>query len=250
MSDIVTTPLNIDNLLGKVRNRVALVGVELEGAWRRFPEGERWDLDMSVFENPSPEVVAAIERLKITKTGELVSEPMLPGQVGVWMKRCYPTYVNETCGLHVHMSFHKLKHYAYLMKPEYPATIREYLARWAIKMQFPPVHHIWNRLSGKNKFCHDAFWPDLQAGCRKDHDHDRKGNRYTDINFAFTSHKTIECRLLPMMSNHEMATNAVHEVLKITSACLVKLGEREKKHNGFLEDLEVEDSIETDVVEL
>ena len=46
-------PLNIDRYLGRVRNRVRLVGLELEGAWTTWPKGERYEGDASVFRNAS-----------------------------------------------------------------------------------------------------------------------------------------------------------------------------------------------------
>lgn len=242
--------LDIDKYLGKVENRVTLMGIELEGAWSRFPDGERYERDMSVFENPNMDVMQAMTDFKISRTGELPSKPMFPAEVASWMRKCYPIYVDKTCGLHVHMSFKHLKHYTWLMQPEFPVTMRKYLFYWAKDVRFPEDHHIWERLRGENRFCHDAFWPDIQARCKKDYDHARRGNRYTDINFAYASHKTIECRLLPMMESVELAIAAVHQVREITNACLVKLATKSQKEEEVLIDVEVEDHIERDIIEV
>lgn len=251
---VVVKPLDLTTRLGKVRNRIDLVGIELEGGWRVFPKGERWEEDMSAFRKPSLEDIKECDRLGVTHYGELPSKTMYPLQILPWLKRCYPIHVNDTCGMHIHMSFKSLKHYSRLMVEEYPATVKYYVGLWAKEIGLPPEHCLWERINGKNEYCHDAFWPDLQIAARKDHDRKRKGNRYTDINYSYTSHKTIECRLLPMMQDAETGYSGLKLVMDVTNACLSALADIEKMAKVYKLDLSVKenavDFMERDIVEL
>ncbi len=217
-------PLNIDSLLGHVRNRISRVGIEVEGGWdpRYVPQGVNIEHDGSVQIPPNGPIRYM--------NGEIASEPMAPARYPLWMKKFYPTAVNETCGLHVHMSFESIRHYASLMIPEYQETICEYLSRWAKEEGIAKSHHIWGRLEGKSRFCRKNFWPEMQAKQnRKDHDQEREGNRYTLINYCHGLHGTLECRVLPMFDNVETSIHAVKAVLDITNACVLHLGKERDK---------------------
>ena len=220
-------PLSIDHLLGEEsKNRVAKVGVELEGAWTKLPLGAKLEIDNSVYKGT---------RIAGYQYGELPSGPMLPAAIPRFLKKYYPSAVDHTCGLHVHMSFDSLLRYAWLMSPRYPKTMVKYLSEWAKKEGFPADHHIWDRLSGKSIYCQDKFWPDEQVNyLLKDHDQKRHGHRYTIVNYC-GRYKTVEIRVLPMMSIVAQAIRAVNMVIDITNACLVLLSEKERKLSGKFE---------------
>lgn len=244
-------PLDIDRLIGRVRNRIAKVGVEIEGGWRIFPQGEKYAPDASVFKNPSEELKNKLRILKIQTKGELPSRPMLPSHMTLWLKRVYPNYIDQSCGLHLHMSFKSLNNYERLMTLEYPLTVRVYLKKWANKEGLPDSHPIWDRLSGKNEFCNHMFFPTKQIACKqKDYDHFRQGNRYTDIAYRFGTHGTVECRVLPMFDNPELSGRALKHVIDITNAFLVKVARRGEKVEGILDDISTRGFVERDVEEL
>ena len=249
-------PLNIDPYLGKVRNRIRFVGAELEGAWNKFPPLEKFEPDGSVFKAETygsqvewDRVKLKIASLKITHTGELPSTPMLPIQLKTWMIKNYPQYTDKTCGLHIHMSFEDLKYYKRLMVPEYPITLRVYLKKWAVAEGLPDSHLIWDRVNGLNPYCSSRFWPDKQVGKKKNYDHG-DGDRYTDVNYCWKQHKTIECRVLPMMETPELSYRGSKRILDITNACLVKLAQREKKLIEEVGDIPTEKYVERDVEEV
>jgi hypothetical protein len=218
-------PLDISAHLGKVKNRVALVGVELEGGWVELPPGVMaLDHDGSVFNGRMPAGVKYI--------GELPLGPALPAGIAELIRINHPQKVNATCGMHVHMSFDTLWYYHLLMVPEYPATILHYLKEWATEQKFKDTHHIWPRLRGESRFCKDEFWPDAQAATkRKDHNQDRAGHRYTHVHYCGRQN-TIEIRTLPMMDKIKTAVNAVHRVIDITNACLFALGTKVVKERA------------------
>lgn len=154
--------------------------------------------------------------------GEYPSEPLEVTKFPTWMQAYYPSHVNATCGLHVHMSFKSAKDYQRLMIPEYQASIIAYVGLWAKGERLEKSHPIWDRLSGNSGYCVHEFWPDEQAmKVDKDHDRRRYGHRYTAINYPHLRNGTIECRLLPMMEKADQAVRAVQTVLNITNACLV-----------------------------
>lgn len=250
--------------LGRARNRIYRVGIELEGGWTKLPEGVNLEHDGSV-QIPVPrEIIAAQEEEQVglrdlqrraqlamndpfgrrngapvapvakkaprIVTGEIPSEIMELSKVDPWMMKYYPQYVNGTCGLHIHMSFNSAKDYSRLMAPEYPKTIVDYMIKWAEEEKLPKSHPIWARLNGGNKYCQHEFYADLQAAkTQKGHNLEGEGHRYTVINYCFGLHKSLECRLLPMLDTAEQGVRAVKRVIDITNACLVALARKEEK---------------------
>lgn len=215
-------PLNLDAYLGKIKNRIALVGVELEGGWITLPPGvQNLEHDGSVFNGRLPAGVKYI--------GELPLGPAIPAAIDELMRINHPQKVNATCGMHVHMSFDTLWYYHLLMVPEYQKTMLHYLTLWAQERKFKDSHHIWGRLRGESRFCQDKFWPDAQASTkRKGHDQNAHGHRYTHVHYCGRQN-TIEIRTLPMMDTLKTAISAVHRVLDITNACLYVLGTQVKR---------------------
>jgi hypothetical protein len=211
--------LDISEYLGKVKNRVALCGVELEGGWVELPPGvHAVERDGSVFGDRLP---AGVRHM-----GELPVGPALPAGIPYLIKTNHPTHTNHTCGMHVHMSFETLWHYYLLMTPDYQETILHYLTVWAKENKLPEKHCIWERLAGNSKYCQKKFWPDVQSSeKRKLHDQQQYGHRYTVINYSGRL-GTIECRVLPMMKNTKLATSAVQQVIDITNACIYVIGSK------------------------
>jgi len=230
--------LDIDKQLalyreGRVRNRVYRIGVELEGGWDKLPSKTRVVRDGSIVfpeDQPYPNIV-----------GELAGPPISLGELSGWMNKFYPPFHNETCGMHVHMSFKTAMTYQRLMTPEYPATIVSYMEKWSKENKLSKTNPIWERLAGNSRFCKHQFFADMQASVvAKDYDNNRQGNRYTVINYCFSRHNTLECRLLPMMPDTTTAISAINEVIAITNAFLLKTVKREEKYSLSIVDEEVE----------
>jgi len=226
--------LDIDKILGKPKNRVRLIGLEMEGAWDKLPPGVRGlDVDRSVFrDNCPPDCMANLGHGN--GCGEIPSGAIAPILLRRFVKRCYPKHVDSTCGLHIHMSFEHPRYYSVLMDQDYYDTMKEYLKRWAKKEGFDEKHFIWDRLAGKSIFCQDICWPDEQfAYDRKDYDKKRKGHRYTIVHWCGRL-KTVEVRVLPMMGTFEkpdpeQAIRALRHVIDITNACIAVLAKRREQ---------------------
>lgn len=214
---------------GKIRNRVELAGVELEGGWKKLPEGAALTHDGSVRIPEETEVRQDGQIRNVTiSTGELPSDPMEVTKIAPWMRKFYPSHVNETCGLHVHMSFESALHYQRLMVVDYQDTIVEYLERWGKEEGLPESHLLFQRLKGTNEYCQRKFWPDLQARRKKSFDRRQEGHRYTIINYCYSEHCDLECRVLPMFPEVEQGIRAVMRVIDITNAFLARGGSEEK----------------------
>ncbi|HVI39909.1 MAG TPA: hypothetical protein VM577_04545 [Anaerovoracaceae bacterium] len=230
-------PLNLDSIIGNPKNRIARVGVELEGGWIKPPADMVLEHDGSVFRDQTTGLV--VPPVGVTKLGELPLGPYQPAAIPKAMRKYYPQKVDKTCGMHVHMSFESLLHYGRLMVPEYQETIVEYLGRWAQKEGFPKTHHIWQRLEGKSPYCQKKFWPDLQIDMKRKggneyYDQQRPGHRYTIVHYCGRQN-TIEVRVLPMMENVDQAIRAIKQVFDITNACLVVLAAKEERIGSKVE---------------
>lgn len=253
------TPKTLGELLGKARNRIRKVGIELEGGWVTLPPGTELVRDGSVsIEQEIPQDLMNAYRGATTMAaqtkahkaisawqeahpapahiGELPSPPMEPERIKDFLKKFYPSHVNATCGMHVHMSFNTKLTYQRLMVPEYQDAIVEYLTKWA-EVTLPAEHGIFPRLAGTNVFCRKNFWPDQQASAmKKEYNRGAGVNRYTMIHYAHGTHGTIECRVLPMMENPELAYEAISEVLRITNAFILTQIRKEIAERIVIED--------------
>lgn len=214
--------LDIGPHLGKSKNRVSLVGVELEGAWVDLPAGvAALEHDGSVFHGRMP--------LGARHLGELPIGPMVPAGLAEAVRHNWPHKMNSTCGMHVHMSFDISWYYGLLMVPEYTQTVCEYMTRWGKDAGLPDNHTLFSRFRGESQFCRKEFWPDAQASVnRKDHDQQRYGHRYTIIHYCGRN-KTIECRALPMIPKVALSIRAIHHLIDITNACIFVLGGKTKR---------------------
>lgn len=219
---------------GKVKNFIYRVGVELEGGWVRIPDGIDLAHDGSIRGisdvPPIDPVTGQYSRPpQGVNVGELNSEPMETEKVLAWMRQSYPSHVNDTCGLHVHMSFKSALHYMWLMVPEFQETVRFYLRSWGLSQGFDKTHPLLKRLQGKNQYCKNEFHADVQAtNGKKSYNHDHPGHRYTMINYPFGLHGTMECRVLPMFPQVEQGYAAVQRVLDITNASIQVAAQKEE----------------------
>lgn len=157
--------------------------------------------------------------------GEAASPKLTRKSWEEWVRKYYPSTVNETCGLHVHMSFINIFCYQRLMVKDFQDTLVEYLGRWAAE-KLASNHHIFDRLAGHNRYCKGAFFPAEQSmasqrlGRNGGEDPPNVPQRYTILNYCFKLHQTIECRVMPMFDTVDLAIGAIQLVLDTTDAFL------------------------------
>lgn len=242
-------PENIDSYLAKYKsipfdqydvirgakgpkNRIYRVGVELEGGWSALPNGITLEHDGSVSVRqtvPNPNF----------KSGELPSGILEPSKVEHFLAEFYPDTINDSCGMHVHMSFKSAFHYQLLMTPSYQATMIDYLKKWATEQNIPLTHVIWKRLAGQNQYCKLEYFADEQAAApNKSYSRTGGAHRYTAINYSHKQHSTVECRVLPMFDDKKKAIKAAKAVLDITNAFLAKQKKKEEKYISTIDIVE------------
>lgn len=187
-------------------NRIAKVGLELEGGWNARPAAREdhvrnieWHGDGSV-------------RVVAPYVGEAVVQTPLDTWQAVadWMLAAYPAVVNDTCGLHVHVSFKRIADYALLMDDKFYSFFIERLKAWGTRTRIKAHHPFWHRLDGGNTYCKKVFHPDQQVATRE-----KSAARYAHLNFCLKLHSTIEARVLPMFKQANIAVSAVQELLSI-----------------------------------
>lgn len=227
----VSTILNIDNMIGednRGKNRIQNIGIELEGLWEVVPKGAKIIKDTSV-KGFSSALLNKIADTGVGAIGEISSPPIVPAVLEPWIIRHYPQHVNESCGLHIHMSFGSCDRYSTLMDIRYHDTLMHYIDKWAKAEGFPSSHWIFERLKGESVYCQRKFWPDKQVLQReKIYDKVKEGHRYTMLNYCHGLLGTMEVRVLPMMKTPQQSIRALQLVMDVTNACLTKLYEKRR----------------------
>lgn len=224
--------IDLERVILKPRNRVALIGVELEGGWDNLPKGLRREDFVR-----DGSLDALQRKIPTTFVNELPSPPLEMDAMIAWMRAHWPQHVDETCGMHVHLSFKTALAYSKVVREEYPGTILKYIRQWAEQEQVDKSNPLWDRLEGKSQYCQHQFFGDDQIrNTRKDHDKVRRGHRYTVINYCWGRNMpTAECRLLPMFSDVEQGIRAMQQVVEITNKFLAATAKRERgRFAGFV----------------
>lgn len=240
-------------------NRVKLVGIELEGGWDAVPAGESVVKDGSVKFPPSPARPSVPQRpgtpLSFAQyqalvsgeapppshspsqgpavKGEIVSKPLHIDKIAGWVKHAYPAHVNETCGLHVHMSFYSKLNYSRLMTPAFIPWMVSALTTWATTEHLPPDHPQWRRFDPQDPWtlqhCAHTYLGEAQARMiRKDWESRGKPySRYTFVNYCDGQHHTVEVRGISMPPTHAHALRAIMTVITATNEFLSKIKQKE-----------------------
>ena len=215
-------PVLIDAHREKARNRIHRIGIELEGGWDKLPKGVSGLVGDS-----------SVQFEQLTRppfVGELPSPPLDMKTWPSWLKDNYSQHVNTTCGMHVHMQPLTALTYQRLMDPRYPATIVVEFKKWAKREGFAAEHHFWGRLAGQSRYCQHKFYADEQISkAEKGFNQEQFGHRYTVIHYAYRRFGTVECRLLPMMTDAAQAQRAIQELLDVTNAFLLATAKKEPR---------------------
>jgi hypothetical protein len=172
------------------------------------------------------------ESIPVERAGGLLGRELIPKlpysdleDLKRWIIKYYPVAINETCGFHVHTSFKSTKHYNNLMEEEFYKFFLEKMKNFANTIEYSKdKERLIYRLSGWNRFARKAFIPDYQ--CKE-----MKGDyfRYTQLNFSYRVHNTIECRLFPMFTRVETALAAVEKLIETYNDYLNKLYKSQDK---------------------
>lgn len=168
------------------RKRIKAIGVELEGGWTTPPPTEM-HRDGSV-------------TVDARYVGEVSSEPIgdLDSAIA-WVQANYPSNVNNTCGLHVHVSTNELN-YSRLMEPEFASFFEGRMAEFlsqGLADGHPGYDLLRQRFQGLNRYCQKKFIPEQQLFMKDRYGDPATHPRYAQLNFCYGRHGTLECRMFP-----------------------------------------------------
>lgn len=181
------------------------VGIEIEGFWydRREAQRRASGLGMSGYhdgscQEPSDDVAG----------WEFQTVPGSLGQALNQLHSLYPDKTNNSCGMHVHVSWSDPTDVTLFATQAFFDYFKARWTAWGTANQITPGSAFWRRLNGDNNFCQINRDMSDREITRMD--------RYHQLNFSsWGEHKTIECRLLPMFYNESLAISAVQELVSI-----------------------------------
>lgn len=188
----------------------ALLGIEIEGRWRRTA----WD-DVSNRARRAGHTVTSDGSVN-SRPGYAAAEiPTKPQDLRDSLKSLvefYPHHAGTDCGMHVHVSFHDCTAISRLATPEFLGFFRSRWEAWGRAQEIPFTKNFWHRLRGGNSYCHPMDGRTItEPGFNL-----QRMDRYHQLNFAaWSEHRTVECRMLPMFENPLLAVRAVEELMSI-----------------------------------
>lgn len=190
-----------------MKNYINKIGVEIEGGWEDKPDELKCDV--------------SVNNELADYTGEVVSYPMTIDEVKDWILNNYPDATDDSCGLHVHLSFIDNVYYQLLMSRHFYTF---YIKKMYLFKNKIGNAYLEDRLNGYNTYCKDEYNPDEQAAATN-----KECIRYALINYCYNQHGTIEFRALPAFDNPRDAVRAVLYTIKIVNYYLDNAIKRRNK---------------------
>ncbi len=184
------------------------LGVEIEGWWLRG----RWSEVERTAENwhMAGTDDGSLDACSGYKAYEFRTRPGSLGEQISQVTAVYPDAYHSSAGMHVHMSLKSHHDISSLNSLEFFAYFRERWEAWGTRMGVHPESQFWKRLHGRNDYC--------RVNCRDDlnTEHMLRGDRYNQLNFtAWSRHKTMEMRMLPLFRDAKLAVSALEEWVTI-----------------------------------
>jgi hypothetical protein len=200
------------------------VGIEIEGRFRNLTElipiaeeltGGRGVRDSSVQSDRHNHFEPHEFQTKAGSLGSAITQ----------LIKLFPDSSNESCGMHIHVSFPSAQTGLLYSQEFFDYFITRWKA-WGTRENIHPDHYFWSRLRGEGAYCH-LNTIDTRG------QHPTMQDRYKQLNWAaWREHKTIECRLLPMFRRQSLAVSAAQELIDIYETYLAQdLGEKLHKEN-------------------
>lgn len=182
------------------------IGVELEGGWSG--DYRRFLLASPLVDTKEDGSV----NVEADSVGEITLGPYdRLGRALAMVTRCYPEKVDETCGLHVHLSFDRPTVHR-LTAPAFFTHFADFWKAWGTRHQIHRSSEFWSRLAGECEYCEPMEFQSENA--YYGHTTPFQSDRYSQVNFqAYREHGTLECRLLPAFKYSRVAIKAIAGVI-------------------------------------
>lgn len=180
-----------------MKSHIDKIGIEFEGAWYTLPDTQH-RLVSDIHNDGSLEILPD-EYDRSIYVKETVSKPIKVKDLKEFIDYAIPDIIDESCGLHVHVSFKRGSDYLKLATSKFSRYWKRQLALMPAKLKFS--HEINSRLvpriEGENSYCSAEF--DNYSTLVNQY-----GDRYKQINFcSYFKHGTIELRVLSAFSKKE-----------------------------------------------
>lgn len=208
----------VDGSISKKITGVNLCAVEIEGGWLRRPSGVYRDGSVTV-DLPrctcNSDDEAPCEGCHAIR-GEINCKPQKLSNVLDYVDEHYPDFMDSSCGIHIHVSFSEdLLSYSKLMSPKFWRYFQKSMHDWGVRNNINPNSRFWKRLNGDNRFCKKRFQPIKQYMLEY-----KDSARYTQLNYCWKQHGTLECRVLPTFNQARIAKSAIAEFMNIINSYL------------------------------
>lgn len=215
---------------------VKAIGLEIEGGW--FSTDDKpsrlchWHNDESV-----RNIRRTQNGREVIFVGEAASIPLTDlDSVRQWIKTFWPDRKNESCGFHIHTSFDS-KNYGYLVNEEFYINFFHEMRKIGEKLNL--CKEYFSRLEGKNHHCQRIFKGHEQIKATS-----KTNNRYTQLNYCYSLHGTLENRLPCAMLPLTKAYSYVEEYINFIENFLDKHPKKELDAYFWKDSFEIEDKTE------
>jgi hypothetical protein len=206
-ASMINIPRFTDVILADASTNIDRVGVELEGGWNDAQ-------DFEIFGDGSVNVTANYvgEAHTYPRPYSLNDESTIDA-FNRQFENMYPDRVDNTCGMHVHVSFKSIGAYNAFVCNEFADWVIAGLKAWGANTT---SSNLKRRLAGENSFAettYDAQTALRQCLTRNKHD----APRYTAVNYCYNTHGTMEVRVLPMFKDKAVGQAAVKALIHLIS---------------------------------
>lgn len=217
---------------------VQAIGLEVEGGWFSVEDKPRnlckWYEDASV-----RNIRRTQNRREIVFIGEAASVPLTSlNDVKGWISTFWPDRKNESCGFHIHTSF-KPDIYKHLVEEKFYVEFFHQMQKIGEKLDL--CKEYFSRLNGENHHCQKIF-----KGFQQIEATNKTNNRYTQLNYCFSLHGTLENRLPCAMLPVEKAYRYTEEYIKFVEKYLDNHPKQETTEYTWTDGFSIEDSKEID----
>jgi hypothetical protein len=198
------------------RDRIKTWGLELEGGWLSQSLGKH---NTALHQDGSVRGLSS----DCSHVGEIAS-PVISSMTAArqWLIRHYPDSVNDSCGFHVHIGV-SLLNYSRLMDEDFHRFWLKEMNEFYEENKTERGFELFkSRLDGKNIYCQRKFRPEEQLNRTEAYGPRRTHPRYSQLNFCWARHGTMECRVFPCFPKAESAVKALEAFTNCVNTFLAR----------------------------
>jgi len=158
-----------------------------------------------------------------------------------FVKKNLPSQVDSSAGLHCHVSVNSKYAYARLMDVEFWNAFKTEVWKFFKESYIDETiseetyEEFTNRFRGKSRYCKPVFAPNSQVDNVWYRLENNEDGRYTQLNYPFGQHGTIECRLFPATTNANEIINIISWFITFIASYLGKIPAYERDNSSDID---------------